>query len=104
MESVQRYTKTFQLTRCRSKVAPLTMQKAKAVAKDIVKALKQALTLQRDSPVAQQVLKALNKFVMPDQMLEFKPKVETSRKREKTKDEQEEAGAMTDCTDGWATD
>ena len=77
------------------------MQKAKAVAKEIVKALKQALT---DSPVAQQVLEALNKFVVPDQMLEFKPKVETSRKREKTKDEQEEAGAMTDCTDGWATD
>ena len=104
LESVQRYTKTFQLTRCRAQVAPLTMQKAKAVAKDIVKALKQALTLQRDSSVAQQVLKALNKSSMPDQMLEFKPKVETSRKREKKKDEQDEAGAMTDCTDGWATD
>ena len=98
LDSVQRYTKTFALTRFRARIPEETHQKAQKVSRDLRAALVAALgsPAARDSEIAKRCIKSLRLR----QARENTPDMENAR--EPLVSDQSDGGLTDD--DGWASD
>ena len=112
MDSVQRYTKSFALTRFRAKVPPETEEKAKEVHKNLRRALLHALEDHRRTPVGRNLWHALRAKKGADNFADTDPVIAMMAKKTKKKAKKQAETSDTDQIDeglssetsGWATD
>lgn len=105
MESVQRYTKSFALTRFRAKVPATTARKAEQVHKDLRAAIRAALQHQ-SAPLARTILDSLRKKRGKDLDVDMEEKIvkKKAKKKQATREEEsDETGESSDMI-GWASD
>ena len=113
MGSVQRYTKSFALTRFRAKVPPHTEARAAEISRDLRKALVSALQDHRKSAFGRQLLQSLrahrgqDNFADADPIMAEAAKKKESRKKKRNKKQHDDTDDDADISSdsvGWATD
>jgi hypothetical protein len=100
LESVQRYTKTFALTKFRSRMPPATRTRALEVSADVISAVRHALSAGKNAAdsTALHILAALEGHLMTDQT------PDTVILKEKGTRKQKKTAAEEEFEDVWATD
>ena len=109
MDSVQRYTKSFALTRFRARVPESTAIRAEAVHRDLRKAVVNALRPFKKTEVGEALWKSLHMHRAKDNFADADTDADKKAKKSKHKkaqkgDEADHEDLSSSDTVGWATD